>query len=75
MKSSDKNARIGQWLKEKREEKGMSQQMAAERLGITRTAIHYWETGKRTIYAVNLIDYCKILDANPQQIVNDIMEK
>ncbi len=74
MKDADKNALIGRWLKEKREEKGMSQQTAADRLGITRTAVHYWETGKRTIYAVNLIDYCKVLDVNPQQIVKDIME-
>ena len=44
----------------------------ADRLGVTRTAVHYWESGKRTIYAVNLIEYCKVLGVDPREIIDDL---
>jgi transcriptional regulator with XRE-family HTH domain len=72
MKNNDMNAEIGRWLRHQRELKGMSQQDVADRLGTTRTAVHYWESGKRTIYAVNFIDYCEVLGVDPQQAVDDL---
>lgn len=74
-KHEDDNARIGRWLAEKRDEKGLSQQAVADRLGVTRTAVHYWESGKRTIYAVNLIDYCRAIGADPEDIIRDLYSK
>lgn len=71
-KGKNDNSRIGKWLAEKREEKGLSQQHVAERLDVTRTAVHYWESGKRTIYAVNLIEYCKVLGVDPREIIDDL---
>lgn len=71
-KGKNDNFRIGKWLAKKREEKGLSQQHVAERLDVTRTAVHYWESGKRTIYAVNLIEYCKVLGVDPKEIIDDL---
>lgn len=71
-KGKSDNSRIGKWLAEKREEKDLSQQYVADRLGVTRTAVHYWESGKRTIYAVNLIEYCMVLGVDPREIIDDL---
>lgn len=67
-KGKSDNSRIGKWLAEKREEKDLSQQYVADCLDVTRTAVHYWESGKRTIYAVNLIEYCKVLGVDPRKL-------
>lgn len=68
----DINTKIGAWLSEKRKAKGMTMQEVAERLGVTKTAVHYWETGKRTIYAYQMMDYCAIVGADPEDLVRDI---
>ena len=69
---SNMNTAIGQWLARQREAKGYSQQYVADRLGVTRTAVHYWETGKRTIYAVTMMDYCKAIGADPNELIYDL---
>lgn len=38
---------IGKILKEKRISCGMSQQELADRAGVTKRAVNYWENGKR----------------------------
>ena len=72
-RTEDLNTKIGTWLKEKRTEKNLSQQAVADRMGCTRTAIHYWESGKRTIYAVNLLDYCKAIGVNADELVRELL--
>lgn len=72
MNNQNMNSMIGAWLAGRRKENGMSQQEVADRLGTTRTAVHYWESGKRTIYAVNLIEYCKAINVNPSEIVEEL---
>lgn len=69
------NEAIGAWLMNERIKRGLSQQDIADRLGTTRTAVHYWESGKRTIYAVNMINYCNALNVDPAELINDIMNK
>lgn len=64
MKDEEMNKMIGAWLAEKRNERGMSQQDAADLLGVSKSAVHYWETGKRSIYATNLVQYCKVIGAD-----------
>lgn len=71
----DYNSEIGKWLAEKRQEKGMSQQDVADKMGHTRTAIRYWETGKRTIYADAFLEYCKVLGADPTELVKELLNK
>lgn len=66
------NSAIGKWLAEQREAKGYSQQYVADLLGVTRTAVHYWETGKRTIYAITLMDYCRAIGADPNDLTDRV---
>lgn len=72
MKDNITNKKIGAWLAQEREKRGFSQQYVADILGVTKTAVHYWETGKRTIYAINFIDYCKAIGANPTDCIEEI---
>lgn len=70
------NERIGIWLQEKRIEKGYSQQQVADMLGVSRIAVSYWENGKRTIYATNLIEYCKVLALGREdldELINELL--
>lgn len=69
------NSDIGAWLAEQRQKKGLSQQDVADKLGMTRTAVHYWESGKRVISAENMIDYCLAINADPAECVAAIMKK
>lgn len=71
----DINTLIGKWLREKREEKHMTGQEVADALGVTKTAVSYWESGKRTIYAYQMMDYCKAVGADPEELVRTITRK
>ena len=45
-------------------------------LGVSRIAVSYWENGKRTIYAANLIEYCKVLALGREdldELINDLL--
>lgn len=55
------NKRLGALMREEREKAGKTQQEIAERLGVTKTAVHQWESGKRNIYASNVVDYCAVI--------------
>ena len=66
------NKDVGEWLRKHREMKHMTQSQIAGRLGVTKTAVHYWESGKRMIFADTMINYCHILDIDPQDLVRDI---
>ncbi len=70
MKQYDKQ--IGSWLKAKRNEKGYSTYYVAEKLGKSKSIIAYWENGQRVIDASDFIDYCKLLNANPVEIMNEL---
>lgn len=71
-KNKELNTEIGAWLAHHRKLRGLSQAEVAERLGVTKTAVHYWETGKRMIYAKTMLDYCRLLDLDPQDLVKDV---
>lgn len=64
MRDDNFDKRLGAWLKSKRIEKGYTMQFLADRLGVTRTAIHCWETGKRQLYASTLVQVCNALGAD-----------
>lgn len=66
------NAEIGKYLAKKREQRGLSQQDIADRMGCTKTAVHYWETGKRKMYADIMFEYCTILGVDPQDLVKAV---
>lgn len=68
------NAKIGSVLRKHRKQKRMSMQEVADRLHVTKTAVHYWESGKRSIYADQMLDFCDVIGLDPQQLVIEVME-
>ena len=68
------NQKIGAYLAKERKAKKISQTQLAQRLGVSKTAVHYWETGKRTIYADQMIEYCLELGIDPQKLVEAVTE-
>lgn len=70
MKNYDKE--IGEWLAHQRESRGLTQGEVGDMLGVTKVAVHYWETGKRKLFASALFDYCSVLGVDPQDLVEHI---
>lgn len=68
------NKQIGEWLHQQRINKGYSQQQIADLIGVSRSIVSYWEKGKRTIFANDLIEYCKVLKVSPSALLNDLFE-
>lgn len=63
---------IGLHLKELREAKGLSLREVADRLNCSHASVHCWETGKRSIYAKTLSDYCDILGVTLSEFFSKI---
>lgn len=66
------NRELGSNLRNKREKAGLTQQQVADKLGVTKVAVHQWESGKRNMYAQTLIDYCKILGVTLDEIFEGV---
>ena len=66
------NKKIGAYLAKERRAKKISQQQLADRLGVSKTAVHYWETGKRTIYADQMLEYCETIGIDPQDLIRSV---
>ena len=60
------DVKLGEWLRAKREEKHYTLQYVADQLGVTKTAVHCWENGKRSLYAKTFMDLCAVLGADPE---------
>ena len=66
---------IGEQLKKKRIELQMSQEVAADKAGISRRTLAYYESGERTPNAENLLILCNLYGLNINElIVRDINE-
>lgn len=65
--------KLGKTLRRIREEKRIPAQTMAERLGVTKQAVSYWETGARGLKATTLRDICAVLGVS-MQYVYDRME-
>jgi transcriptional regulator with XRE-family HTH domain len=63
------------WLKSKRNEKGLSQRKLANRLDIHHSIIGKIESGERQVNVVELITICKELDISPIEIIKELMSK
>lgn len=68
------NKEIAEWLTAQRKAKRLTQSELGQRLGVTKTAISYWENGKRELSAENFISICKALDADPYELVRELMK-
>ena len=56
---------IGEALKQARQALGMTQEQAAEQVGVTQPAVSYWENGKRTPDADDLRVLGQTYDTDP----------
>lgn len=68
------NEELGRVLASYRKQNHMRGQDVADILGVTKTAIHYWESGKRTIDAVTLIRYCEAIGVAPSVVINEVIK-
>ena len=69
------NAAIGRWLHDQRKKKGLFQQEVADRMGCTKMAVSNWESGKRTIYAETLLQYCDAIGVDPALLLEDLKKE
>jgi transcriptional regulator with XRE-family HTH domain len=74
--SKDQFAKIvGEVLREVREERGISQEEFADKVGMHRTYIGMIERGKRNITVFTLIKISESFDINPEVIISRIHKK
>ena len=59
---------LGDTLRQIREEKKIPASVVADRLGVSKQAVSYWELGDRALKAVTLRDYCEILGVTMQYV-------
>lgn len=60
---------LGEWLREKREKAGITQEEIAQRLGVSKQSIHYYEKGTNMMTAKAFVTYCRIVGADPNDAV------
>lgn len=65
---NDIDARIGAWVAEKRQKKGITQGELGKALGVTKQTICHYELGDRAMTANTFLKICKILDADPAEL-------
>lgn len=61
---------LGQWMREKREKAGFNQEEIGHMLGVSKPMISYYESGQSAISAKAFVRFCKIVNANPNDIIN-----
>lgn len=64
---------VGQIIKAKRLEKGMTQEALAEKVGVKKSAVAKWENGRVSdIKRSNLKNLSDVLGINPNELLGDI---
>lgn len=53
-----------------RKEKKLSQELLAEKVGVSRQSIHLWENGRIIPDYENVINLCNVLNINPSEIIS-----
>jgi len=69
---SKESAQLREWLVNKRNEAGLNQRKFAEQLNLHQSIVAKIETGERQLNVIELIDYCRVLDADPVEIINKL---
>lgn len=62
---SQEHARLIEWLKQQRQQKGLSMRDLAIRLDVPHSFIGKIEQGERRLDVVEYLQYCDILDVSP----------
>ena len=68
----DYNLLIGQTFAKYRKEKGYSLQYVADRMHVGRSTVHYWEKGKRQMYAHQFMELCSVLGLDASAVAEEI---
>ncbi len=63
---------LPQILKQKRKEKGLSQEMLAEQLFVTKSAVSYWENGSRVPDLKTMVKIAECLDIDVAMLANAV---
>ena len=64
--------KIGRFIAELRKEKNMTQQELADKLNITDRAISHWENGRSMPDAGVILELCKILNINVNELLSSV---
>ncbi|MEE9368504.1 MAG: helix-turn-helix transcriptional regulator [Pontiella sp.] len=67
---SDDYALLRQWLRDKRNEKGLTMRQLAERMGVIHSWIGKVELGERRLDVIEYLHYCKALEIDPIEGIN-----
>lgn len=59
---------IGEVIRRERNRKNLSLEDVGERMGLTRQAIHGWETGKRNINLSDFMSLCEVCSFDPVKL-------
>lgn len=70
---SPESAKLTQWLREKREESGLSIRGLAKMLGWHHSIVGKIEQGERRLDVVEFIQVCQALDAEPHEGIDVII--
>lgn len=68
-KDEEFNILLGQWMREKREKAGFTQKEIGEHLGVSKPMVSFYESGRYTISAKSFVRFCKLVGADPDEIV------
>ena len=63
---------LGERIKEHRTRCGMSQELLAEKLGVSRQAVSKWETGTAEPSTSNLLAMAKAFNISPEELLRDL---
>ena len=73
MKEKEFNIRLGKTLREERKRIGYSIYDVAERIGVSKSTVSYWENGERTMSALYLKMYCDVLNIGLDDFVKRLI--
>lgn len=57
----DDKERLGYWIEQAREQRGLSRQQLAEAMGVAYTTVYMWEAGKKAPSLLSLGPLCEAL--------------
>lgn len=69
--SRDVQACIRSALRRRRRTLGLTQQQAAQLLGMSRLTYHRIETGARHIHFADLVAFCEMFNCHPAELLQD----
>lgn len=61
--------KVGRFIAKCRKEKGLTQSVLAERIGVSDRAVSKWETGKNMPDSGIMLELCSILDVNVNELL------